>query len=211
MTITVLGLDPGSANFGYGVTTCRIRRRKFEVAVRTCGVLNNALTSVPEFPLQISDFVSELNHIVRLTKPTQIIAERFAVRNASVKGNVSELINIMLGVLGYHYMGKDFSITLPITWKNAVQRSSTIEEYLKDRPMLTKPKSDTPLHRLYASSLATPHEIDATLISLFRAQRYLGVTDLYCFDVSVWEAIMSTIPKVSTHEPTIRKSIKYEY
>lgn len=141
---TILGLDPGSTNFGISCV---------EYSKRGSRILANAVLDNPVKGLATgieekkNTFLSEIFNWLDNFNCKAIIAERFQSRG--LRGNTAEEVTFMIGILSQAFEIKT-KLVIASTWKNAFARQHG--EKLKE---------------FYKLSRTTPHQLDASLIALF--------------------------------------------
>lgn len=142
---TILGLDPGSANFGYAVIQVSVGRT-FRYKVLEDGKLSCMLRSLKgDVTTDINLFKAEVRRILRKHKPTHLIAERFMTRG--IKGATIEYISVMLGVLTQ--MGiKNVKFITAAQWKNRWNRYYCLDDF-------------------YPQVCIEDHQVDAANIALY--------------------------------------------
>lgn len=152
--ITVLGLDPGTANMAWSVVQIWSPTR-----FKICGV---GMVHRPIRELKgnirpdVKDFVRSLKKIIKFHNVTHIGAERFQARG--LRGNTGELVAFMLGLLATFNQPSVF-ITAS-QWKNNFNRHHDLKA-------------------MYAKSQLKPHEIDACSIALYTGMQSLGHKDAF--------------------------------
>ncbi len=159
--LRVLGLDPGTANFGYCVTDFKGSKPVPVVA----GKLQNTVTDMAEIVSHIDHFNDELSTLLEYA-PNVVVVERFMNRG-SFSGDTGEYVGVMVGLIAYlsRMRGAEVSVVQPGVWKTAFNRAVSDSK--------AKP---TPLDRLYKFCLTEPHELDAYLMTLFARDKLAKAT-----------------------------------
>lgn len=152
MEYTILGLDPGSSNFGWSVVRVKVGKT-FHYKVLANGKIEKTLHSLKDDVLtDINVFKAEIRKILRTYKPTHLIAERFMTRG--IKGATIEYISVMLGVLTQ--MGiKNIRFITAAQWKNRWNRHYRLDDFYKRVGI-------------------EDHQVDATNIALYGAAIWHG-------------------------------------
>ncbi len=162
---TILALDMGSKNLAY----CVMRNKK----IVHLNFFENTITNLidPYYNLDLRKFNSEFLKILKTFKPNAIIAERFQNR-ARFRGNSSELLNIMIGLISQIAFSKRIYVYLATasTWKNQFNKqfandTSTIlvNKQMKGK-LVQQEVALGPLDTLYNSLAPFPdHLVDASL------------------------------------------------
>lgn len=150
--ITILGLDPGKANFAFSVVKVMIAKPSSFKVVETGMVENTVKDLTAVITDEANAFKKEIRAILRKHKVDVIVAERYMNRGR-FGGNTGEVVNIMIGLLvGLPVL--DIAIIPAAQWKNSFNKKTNLEEVYK------------------ASSLVA-HRVDATNIALYGASMYL--------------------------------------
>ena len=159
--LTVLGLDPGSDNFGYcvlrvlGVTRGRMRCKILQhgrilSTVRT-------LTSPRLLTEQLAQYVDAVTELIKWHEVKAVIAERYMIRPGR-GGTSNETVNIMLGAL---LMLKHPTKIIPASqWKNAASSEGVVLDEIYEQ---LKPAK------------VTPHQIDACHIAQYGASHLVKI------------------------------------
>ena len=154
----ILGLDPGSRNFG--VSLVGVSRGKIKVYANS--VLMNPINDLVNFPQTSASFLKEMD-IWLGYEPDGVIGERFQTRG--IGGPLIEQVSIMLGLINGAYNPPWFKLTTASTWKNRLNR-----------------RFETDLKSLYPDVLVQPHQLDATLIAIYGFEEMLGTEIKYDLD-----------------------------
>lgn len=160
---TILGLDPGSTNFGYAVIKVSVGKR-FQYKVLENGKLTCQLRSLKgDVMPSINLFKAEVRKILRRHKPTHLIAERFMTRG--IKGATIEYISVMLGVLTQLGI-KNIKFITAAQWKNRWNRHYKLDDF-------------------YKQVCIEDHQVDATNIALYGSALWF---DAPYFDYLAYES-----------------------
>lgn len=141
----ILGLDPGSVNFGLTVLNYD-GKKKFKVVhcLMVDKTLRDMKTGVRKqlhaYYTTIRKYSDGVDHVV---------CERFQNRGIRGGGSTSETINAMIGVL--HTTHKDVMMITASLWKNASRRVHDLDLF-------------------YKTCAVPPHVVDSAMIALYRAQ-----------------------------------------
>lgn len=150
--ITVLGTDPGTANFAYAVTRVRIGQ-PFKYKILESGMIQRPVRDLTGLLVEQSNaFEREIKSLVRKYDVDVIMAERFMNRGRN--GNTGELVSFMLGLM-YKIKGVHLTLITAAQWKNAFNRAQDLKELYKESSLLA-------------------HRIDAVCISIYGASMYLN-------------------------------------
>lgn len=150
--ITVLGMDPGKTNYAWSVVQLKIDNPS-KYRILGCGMIQNTISSMTGNTKEdVRKFVAEVRKLLRQYGADVIGAERFQARG--LKGNTSELVNVMIGCL-FFVPVKGVTLLTASTWKNAFNRVADLKQ-------------------TYEQSALTPHQIDATSIGLYTGALYLN-------------------------------------
>lgn len=155
--LRVLGLDPGTANFGvfggiiHGVKTVHgVEPVLSKMFVNTVRSLTNQVNEATQA------FLSEFEEVLAIVQPDVVVIERFQTRG--LMGPTVELVSFMLGLVGAacqryaEQIGKHI-IVRPVVagqWKNALNRKANLED-------MYEALGTSKLH----------HRLDAMLMSLY--------------------------------------------
>jgi hypothetical protein len=149
----LLSLDPGSVNFG--LSFLKISRTQYKIV--RCGMMTQLMKDLKSGTQEDSkQFSSQLSRILRRSKPTDVIAERYVAR---IRGATIESVNMMLGLTMAavnNIPGNRMHILMAATWKNCLNKFFCIEDFYKE----CKPVPD--------------HAVDATLIGFYFAHKSLN-------------------------------------
>lgn len=149
----VLALDPGSVNFG--VSFIKLSGTTYKIV--RCGMMTKLMKDLKTGTQEDSKrFSSQLRRILRRSKPTDVIAERYVAR---IRGATIESVNMMLGLTMAavnSIPGNRMHILMAATWKNCLNKFFCIEDFYKE----CKPVPD--------------HAVDATLIGFYFAHKSAG-------------------------------------
>jgi len=154
---TIMSFDMGVKNCAYAV----LKDKK----LKTLGFFESTISNLidPYFNMDIDKFVSEFTGLLDKHMPNAIVAERFQNRGM-FRGNGSELINIMIGLMArICHERKIYIMVIPAAqWKTQFNRN--FEHLSRTILVKTKVKKQTALEVLYQDLLPFPnHPIDAHL------------------------------------------------
>ncbi len=154
--LTILGLDPGSKNMGFGVIKVRTDG-KFDYRIKEVGMIKKTVKEMKgDVRGDLKKFKGELHGILRRHKVDAIVAERYM--NRGIRGNTGELVGLMLGVAAMCPV-EDVWFIPASQWKNAFNRNVHGPEKKK-------------LETLYKDSRLVAHVIDAACIGMYGAFTY---------------------------------------
>jgi hypothetical protein len=164
---TILSFDMGVNNCAYGVLK--------EGKIISLGFFKNTISNLidPYFNLDIEKFIAEFKDLLKKYQPDAVVAERFQNRGM-FRGNGSELINIMIGLMSRVCQEKKIYIALitAAQWKN--RYTKFFEHLAKTIVVKGKKKKFSALEVLYESLLPFPnHMIDAHLQGWYLANMWL--------------------------------------
>lgn len=152
-TLTILGIDPGSKNMGYGVVKGRIWDGGLQFKIPEVGMFHNRVEKMNgNVRDDLKRFNRDLRSIVKRHKVDVIVAERYM--NRGIRGNTGELVGIMLGAVAMCSV-QDVMFIPAAQWKNALNKN-------------------TSLPGLYSDSRLVAHAVDATCIGMYGVCHYLG-------------------------------------
>lgn len=155
--------DPGTKNFAAAFTLVENNK----VRLLATGMMQNTigdLTGNVEQACQ--DFLAEIDALYsKYGTPDVTCFERFQSRGNG--GTLIECVNMMLGILTYHNLGRNPKVITAATWKNRLNAElSMIGQSLNDL------YSDNNLASKKAPK--TMHELDASFIGLYRMYDWYG-------------------------------------
>lgn len=159
----VLSFDPAKNTFGYAVQ---------EITARSCklfeyGMLQHTVKDLTGQPkVEVREYISTVNGLVREFKADVIIAERFMSRGR-FSGNTGEIVGILLGAVCAATPVRDVRLITSAQWKNALNR---------------KMGEKKGLERLYGCCGITHHELDAIFIGRYGSAEYLSVAPFSTFN-----------------------------
>ena len=160
MKVKILGLDPGTKNFGYAITSFDIETGAFKPVL--AGKIQNPVTHMDETVQQTSTFLKEIGDIIDNHNISYIVAERFLNRGR-FNGATGEYVSFMLGSIATYLLNNNRIKALYIvhsgTWKTAYNRLSNSKKFLD---------------RVYKYTLSEPHELDAYLLTHFCFKELFG-------------------------------------
>lgn len=152
--VRVLGLDPGTKNFGWAVTEFNRKQNTFKPLA--AGKIGNTVSQMDFVLEQTALFMEELTELIMRYAPDYIIVERFMNRGR-FNGATGEYVSFMMGCLAWYALNstkgiKGYFVVHSGTWKGAYNR------------FLPKSKGKL-LDKVYGYCLSEPHEVDAFLLS----------------------------------------------
>ena len=154
---SIMSFDMGVKNCAYAV----LKNKKLMDLGFFQATISNLID--PYFNIDLDKFVVEFTGLLDKHKPDAIVAERFQNRGM-FRGNGSELINIMIGLMArICHERKIYIMLIPAAqWKTQFNRN--FEHMSRTILVKTKEKKQTALEVLYESLLPFPnHPIDAHL------------------------------------------------
>lgn len=178
MGLISIGNDPGYRNYGYTVLELCRRRKKIVVHVHELGMITTPITNltnaelkpprskrrkrvvVPNeaaYPVQLAEFASAMDDIFDAYPTARVwTAERFQTRG--IKGKSIECVTTMnaVGCLGAAQRGIAYELITASTWKNTLNRVTTLTEW-------------------YGRGL-TDHTVDSFFIALWAGLKRTGYT-----------------------------------
>lgn len=155
----VLGLDPGSKNFGIALVGLRDGKPR----VYANSVLVNPVNDLINFPKTSDAFLAEIARWMAIVPVSGIVGERFQTRGNG--GPLIEQVSAMLGLIRGRYPNIPIKLTVASAWKNKIRR-----------------RFDTDLRDIYPDVDVQPHQLDATLIGVFGLESGLGQDIDYTLD-----------------------------
>jgi hypothetical protein len=161
--LTILALDPGSANFGWSVVQVT-GPAKFRV-IATGMVQNTVRELKTDVMGQVNPFVKELQGYMDEFGVNAVAIERYMTRG--IGGTTIESVNFMIGVvmsLCYQRPRKRFLAIPASQWKNEFNRHSSLEQLYKDAPT------------------CTPHQLDSVGIGVYAGYFWYGLKPYESFD-----------------------------
>lgn len=156
--LTVLGFDPGTTNFAYGVTSFTDTSYKPVVSGKLVSMVRKTML---DLPVQFAAFLDEFVPLVKKYKPHVVVIERFMNRG-KFSGDTGEYVSMMIALI-VDYLRREFPrvivyIVQPGNWKTAFNRNR-----LRGRKQ--EKGEIKPLDSLYGYTLIEPHELDAVLMT----------------------------------------------
>lgn len=147
--MVVLGLDPGTVNFGWSLVDS-------DFNVLRCGLVQNTIRSVKEAREQQKSFLAEMRGYAK--QAGSVVAERYQARSvggrSAVMGSLPEMVNLMLGGLIVH---RDVELVPAMIWKAQVKKVLDLD-------------------RLYKVCRAPAHVLDASMLACWRHHKLLNTT-----------------------------------
>lgn len=162
-TITVMGCDMGTANFGVTVIKAGIVDGVFKFKIEGTAMMGRMIKDITNIQKEAEAFKTEF---ARLPKVDYLAAERFQTRpggrgSRAGAGSTVESISMMLGILLCERADTPIVFYTAATWKNAFNRTpADLKEMYED----TK--------KIKAFAI---HQLDSTLIAIYHACKILGV------------------------------------
>ena len=152
----VLGIDPGTKNFG--AFAGEVNKGVTKVNVHHSEMFDHAMQELKGDALeQVRVFEREYMKLLTVHRPDIITIERFQSRG--LKGKTVELVNVMMGVMmsaNVKYVESNPKLKVQLltasTWKNAVNRVSDLEL----------------IYRVMKKHGVVAHRVDAALMSLYK-------------------------------------------
>lgn len=144
----ILSCDPGTRNFG--ISCVGVKNGRPDVIASA--LLEHPITQLTSgFMAQRDLYSNELRRWIELYDPDVFIAERFQTRGNG--GPTIELVSVMIAFLGI-IRKKPIKYVVASQWKNDFNKhhGEGDKEFLKG---------------LYSDCLATPHQLDASLIGIY--------------------------------------------
>lgn len=130
-TVTRIGLDPGTRNFGVYIGRWKVNKDKLEYMSSRKFMLDATIDSLVDATIeqQSRDFVETVETRLLSYKPDVITIERYMARGLkSVTGEaVSVMIGLLLGICQQQAI--KVHLTNAATWKNKVNRQLKPEDY----------------------------------------------------------------------------------
>ena len=138
---TYLAIDPGTVQFAY----CVVKNNKVVKAT----MLLNPIHKMTDNDLL---FIKEINEILDIYKPKEVIIERFLIRRFLTP--TVETVSYMIGIIRIICLNKkiEFKKITASTWKNALKKHFDLKEFYINNWKLYK---------------LPPHPIDAMIINKF--------------------------------------------
>lgn len=175
MKKTVLGLDPGSKNFGAALVSFDPANGR--VQVERSAVLKSPVHDLTRAGSEGKAFLSELGSWA--SRADGIVAERFQSRG--LRGATVECVSFMLGLTSAGFPTHPLMLLTASTWKNVLQRRFAVD--LKE------------IYHEYRFDIAA-HQIDSAFIAIYGLEKSLGMLDYQFYSV-IEQAI-----KRNKHEST---------
>lgn len=156
--ITMLSLDPGTANHGWAVLKVK---RPFKPEVLATGLIHNNINDLKgNIQDRAARYLSEIQAIIEQFDVDSIAVERYMTRG--LKGTTIECVNVMIGaIMGITWnkvdIGAERIMLMPASqWKNEWNRYSDLVAF-------------------YDKVKVVAHQVDSVGIGLYAAAQYLGV------------------------------------
>jgi Holliday junction resolvasome RuvABC endonuclease subunit len=125
---TILSIDPGKVNMGYGVI--QYNNNKYRIVKR--GKIKNTIQDLKDYNLKqtVLKFNQEIEDMIDKYKITEITMERFVSRG--IRGSLSEYICIMQGILAINPKITAFNLVTAATWKNAFNKVYVLKDFYNE-------------------------------------------------------------------------------
>lgn len=123
--LTVLGLDPGTANFGYAVVQV-FMQPKYKYRIITHGMIDEAVQEMSGLDVgeRMQKFEKRIRSLKRMHNIDVAVGERFMTRGH--KGTTIEAVSAMLGITASVF--KNEVAFIPASqWKNAINKKLELE------------------------------------------------------------------------------------
>ncbi len=155
-SLRVLGLDPGTTNFGWSVIEVSDR---LGVKVLGVGLVKNTIKGLTgNLEQDYRAFKDEIYSLLMEQRPNVIVAERFMSRG--MKGTTIEAVNIMIGGLmsiSQEEGPDDTRLVTAAQWKNELNKVVNLETVYQTCKPLTAHECDSMMIALYRASLVFGH------------------------------------------------------
>lgn len=177
--IISLGVDPGTANYAYGIVQYHLKGEYLVPKILSAGQLHWTISNltdspqrppkskrrkkipikdqmIPNFSTQLAMFEKDWRSQIKKFQPTTWAVERFQSRG--LRGKTVEAICIMNGVLAAMSRRNSilFNMITAAQWKNRVNAYGSLEE-------------------IYSQVTLPPHIVDACFISTYQALKYYNL------------------------------------
>lgn len=177
----ILSTDPGTRNFG--IACLGVKNNKIDVVASA--LLTHPITLLTSgHQAQREAYEEELMRWITLYSPDAYIAERFQTRGNG--GPTIELVSTMNALLPT-LVPKPYKYIVASQWKNDFNKrwiDSDHDDY------------DTPLKALYGTCLATPHQLDASLIGEYGLEQALDRRLIYNLNTIVKQVEATSLMKL---------------
>jgi len=150
-TKRMLGFDPGSRNMGISLAAANASNK---VKIVANSIVTSPINDLVNFMPARLAFLEEVDRWVTTYQPHGFIAERFQTRG--LLGPLVEQVSVMLGLLAGRYPHIPIKFITAATWKNDYQR-----------------RFDFQLDAMYPVCQTTPHQLDASFISVYGLEKGL--------------------------------------
>lgn len=176
-TVRLLGMDPGTKNFGIAVT--EVNRKTGVPRVLVNSMLAHPFDTFTDgYRSGVQQFLRDIRKYIVKYEPDGFIAERFQSRG--LRGLSVEAVSFMLGLMASHFGSRPHKFITAATWKNDVNKKLAQTEF-------------EDLKNFYKCVGVPPHQVDAVLMSLYGIQVATGVAVKY-----KWESLINQIERTST-------------
>jgi len=152
--VLVLGLDPGTRNFGIAL----VGLEKGKVKVYANSVMTNPIHDLTKYGPQRAKFKREIMEWAKLN-PTGLVGERFQTRGNG--GPTIESVSMMLAITG-EIIPKPIKLVVASEWKNKFNR-----RFADGHEVAL-------LKRIYPELKVEAHQFDAALIGIYGLEKGLG-------------------------------------
>ena len=156
--ITVLGLDPGTTNFGYSVVQLGVTPFRYNIVEHGMIVNPVKVLSGMEVGEKAVKFKLELARLKRKHKIDFAVAERFMTRGNG--GTTIEAVGLMLGLTASVF-GTEVCFTTAAVWKNNFNKHYCLKEFYDEMKQygIVAHRIDALCIGLYGAELASeePH------------------------------------------------------
>lgn len=153
MHITILGIDPGKANFAASVVEVNFEL-PFNYKIIEMVMVDSTIQDLTGNVIARNEkFKKEIRKVVKRWKIDAIVAERYQNRGR-MKGNTGELVSVMLGTV-LSMPVEDVTLITASQWKNEFNKHYNLDDFYKEIDLVA-------------------HKVDATCIALYGAAQYLG-------------------------------------
>lgn len=154
--VTIIGLDPGSKNFGVFVGRVYGTTEVLKIEVLHTAMLQHTIHDLTTTTLDrtIERFLDELGFLYDKYLPDLVVVERFQARG--IKGSINETVNMMIGMIlmqALHAYCEEIPVVRPCTpasWKNKVNRFCDLKELYNEGKQIG----------------LLPHQIDSALMGI---------------------------------------------
>jgi len=154
--VTIIGLDPGSKNFGVFVGKLYGTDRLQRIKVLHSSMLQHTIHDLKTETLDrtIERFLDELGYLYDKYRPDIVVVERFQARG--IKGSINETVNMMIGMIlmqalqAYCEVIPVVKPCTPASWKVKIKKSINLEVLYKEAKAVG----------------ILPHQIDSAMLAI---------------------------------------------